>query len=392
VSRILLGWEFGGNRGHARKIAAFARELRSSGHEVTLALQQLDSVDPDEVAGCAVWQAPLSPRLLINSARSEGRRAAATLGDILATLGLDSPELIASVVAAWREILRAVKPDVVCADYAPLLLLAARDLFPTVASGTGFDLPPPTLPAFPSLTGNAPASSEAETLASLNRALDRLAIRPLATLPEIFAASEAVVGTFSELDPYRDARTEPLVSPAVADSIPKAEAGGGEEVFVYGAVHIAANSPLWAGLAYSKLPIRVFVPNVTERYRQGLRDQGFIAEEAAVPFARIAARSRLLVSHGGHGFVCSGLLAGIPQVVCPDDLEKALIAAAVVRMGVGGASPLAAIKPEPFGVSLRQLYERKDVADRARAVAADLRGRNPPSLMEAMIAAVGRVA
>lgn len=391
MAHVLIGWEFGANRGHVTKIAAFAQALRSRGHQVTLAIQQIDSIRPREAAGCAIWQAPVSPRLLASVSRPASGPAA-TLGDILARLGFDDSDLVASMIAAWRALFGAVRPDIVCADYAPFLLLAARGLFPTVATGTGFDLPPATLATFPSLTGGAPAADEAATLASVNDALARLDMNPLDFLPEIFAADEAVAGTFVELDPYRDARVEPLAAPGIAGPVPEVGGGRGEEVFVYGASHIAEQSPLWTGLAQAGLPIRTFVPNVSDRYRQTLRQRGFQVEESAVAFGRIAERSRLLVSHGGHGFVCSGLLAGVPQVICPHDLEKTLIAAAVTRMGVGGVAPLAAIRAAPFARSLRQLYERDDIAARARAVSGELRGRMTPSLSQALTRAVERIA
>lgn len=389
MAHILLGWEFGGNRGHATKLLHLGRGLRARGHEVTLALQRLDSITPDQAGDMAVWQAPLSPRLLANQPRRD-TQVASTLGDILARLGLDDADLGTAILLAWRRLLSAVKPDLVCADYAPLLLLAARGRLPTVASGTGFDLPPAELPAFPSLTGKPAGRDEATTLAAVNRALVGLDVPPLAALPQVFAADASIVGTFAELDPYHEATRRPLAAPFLPHDVPEPGADGGEEIFVYGSVQIPADAALWDGLTASGLPIRVYVPEVPESYRESLRDRGYAVELLPLPFAEIARRSRLLVSHGGHGFVCSGLLAGLPQIICPVDLEKALIAAAVTRLNVGGAASLRSLQPDRFGGALRRVYDDALLRERARVFAAELRRRTQSPFEMSLFEAVDR--
>src|SRR5688572_18816935 len=137
MAHVLLGWELGGNRGHAMRLAGVGRLLRGLGHRVSYALQRIDGLDPADVAGDAVWQAPLTPRLLAGGRRSvEGPPTG--MGDILARLGMAEPGIVSAMTIAWRGFLDQVRPDLVLGDFAPFLLMAVRGRVPTVALGIGF--------------------------------------------------------------------------------------------------------------------------------------------------------------------------------------------------------------------------------------------------------------
>jgi rhamnosyltransferase subunit B len=283
--------------------------------------------------------------------------------------------MVAALVRAWLQLLSAVRPDAVVAEFAPWLLLAARGRLPAVAAGTGFDTPPSDMPHFPSLTGRPAVFDEAEILDSVNHALRSVGSEPLPALPAMFAADRELAGTYRELDGYAEWRTRPLIRPALPLPPPEIAPAGGEEIFVYAPELLKPEAPLWKGLAASKLPVRVHIPKVGESYWRALREIGFAVEPEPLPFSGIAERSRLLVSHGGHGFVCSGLLAGLPQVVCPYDLEKTVYARAVTKLGLGGFVPMTLIEPEAFASSLVDLYRDDALAARAREAAPGFHAR-----------------
>jgi UDP:flavonoid glycosyltransferase YjiC (YdhE family) len=173
--------------------------------------------------------------------------------------------------------------------------------------------------------------------------------------------------------------------------MPAPPAALGDEVFVYGPSQLSADAPLWQGLAASRLPVRVFVPDVPASYRAKLSGMGLRAESAPLPFSQIARRSRLLVSYSSHGFVCSGLVCGIPQVVCPVDLEKALVAQAVVKLGVAGVAAPGQIRPAAFGSSLRDLYHDASLAAAARNAAPRFRERVTRSDTELVVREIDRL-
>ena len=374
MAHILLGWELGGNQGHAIALAITAAALRRRGHRISFALQRVDAISPDLLAGADVWPAPVTPRLLVNASRPPSRHPQ-SMGDIMARLGFDDAGIVGALLRAWTRLLDAIRPDLVIADYGPFLLNAARGRIPTISAGTAFSTPPSTMTDFPSLTGEAPAFSEARLLDALNAALRGAARAPIEHLPGMFEAGREMGGSFAELDPYAEWRREPLVMPMLRGPMPDLAPGTGDEVFVYAPDNARVEAKLWDGLARSGLPVRVHVPGAAADLKRALVDKGLEIELEPLPFAHIAERSRLVVSHGGHGFVCSALLAGLPQVICHFDLEKRLNARAITRLRLGGMVAMHEIEPEPFAASLVEVYRNEDLAARVHAAAPAFRSR-----------------
>jgi hypothetical protein len=384
MATILIGWELGAGRGHLVRMADIARRLRGAGHQVVVASQRL-ARDVDLPQDVPVWQAPLWPRLLAAVGPLAGPLPN-TMGDILVRMGLDRPETLTNLIGAWDAILQAVRPDAVVADYAPVLLTAARGRLPTIAAGLGFDLVPAHLDRFPSLTGQPPAYDEEALLDSVNRALAATGRAPLSGMPQLFAADRVLTGTFAELDPYAASRREPVVAPSVAH--PVGEAGAGEEVFLYADPVLLRAGAFLEGLVRSALPVRVFSVGASATQQAELEKLGFRVERSPLPFAQIAARSRLTMSAGGLGFVSSSVAAGVPTVVVHFDLEKALSGQAVTRLQLGGHVHLMQIKPDAFATSLRQLYGNDSFQRRARELAPGFRARLAPTQEELAAAAV----
>lgn len=384
MATVLIGWELGAGRGHLVRMATLARLLHARGHRPVLASQRLTR-DIDLPPDVTIWQAPLWPRLL-NTSGALGGPLPNTMGDILVRMGLDRPEALADLIHAWDAIVAAVKPDVVIADYAPALLTATRGRFPTITAGLGFDLVPSHLDRFPSLTGQPAAYDEGALLAAVNTALAAVGRKPLARLPEMFEADRSFAGSFTELDPYGAVRRDPVVAPSVAHPI--GEAGGGEEVFFYADPVLLRTGPLLDGLVRSALPIRLYAPGSSADQQRQLEEHGFIVERAPVPFAQIAARSRLTMSPGGLGFLSSSLAAGVPSVAIHYDLEKALSGQAITRLQLGGHVHALQVKPDAFATSLRQLYGNDSFQRRAREFAPSFRARLNPTQEEIAVDAV----
>jgi hypothetical protein len=378
MSKFLLGWELGANRGHLVRMADIARRLVAEGHEVVIAAQRL-SRDFDLPAEVTMWQAPIWPRLLGNVGALGGPMPN-TMGDILVRVGLDIPDALPVLVQAWHQILGAAKPDAVAADFAPALLCAARGRVPTVSVGLAFDSVPGHLDEFPSLTGQPAAYPETGVLDAVNRSMTAAGLDPLDHLPQMFAADLGLAGTFTELDVYAKWRREPVVAPSVAH--PVGEAGTGEELFLYADAALLRTGSLWDGLARSGLPIRVYAQGASPVQQAELARLGFTVEPAPIPFARIAERSRVVMTYGGLGFVSSALAAGVPVVVVHYDLEKALTGQAITRLQLGGHVYAGAIQTDAFATSLRQLYQNDSFQRRARELAPGFRARLSPSQEE----------
>ena len=391
MGRFLLGWELGANRGHIKRLSAIANRLAGEGHAVAVAFQRIDGAVGGLAEGVELWQAPVWPRLLVNVSRP-ARVGAASMGDILVRLGLDRAETLAALIGGWDSIVRAFRPDVVIADFAPALLCAARGRVASIGAGTGFERAPSQMAEFPSLSGGAKAYDEAATLAAANAGLRMAGRDPVAALPALMGADIPLAGVFTELDVYARWRAEPTIAPNIAHPLPPVSDGGGDELFVYGFELMAADAPIWRGLGAAGLKVRVHVPNAPRPLVEAIGKAGLAFEPDPLPFAEIVRRSRMVASHGGHGFVCSALVAGLPQVVTHYDLEKRGYGEGVRGAGLGGEVALASIKVGPFAESLRRIFEDDDLARRARDASASFRERVTPSFTDTAVAAALKLA
>lgn len=388
MARVLLGWEFGANRGHAVRLAGLAADLEAQGHEVVYAVRRLDAMRAEAPPGAPIWQVPVSPRMLAGGGvRLTG--APAGMGDILARLGFDDPGIVTAVIEAWRRLFDAVKPDVVVADFSPFMLLAARGRVPTVSAGTGFTTPPDHVDHFPHVLDNVAGIDQRILLDTVNAGLAAAGDPFLDRVTQIFAADRPIAATFAEIDPYAAARRLPYALPESIDLA--VEAGQGDEVFVYGPEMIPADSSLWSGLAMSGLKIRVHIGLAGGALQQAVAGHGLIVEPKPLPFAQIAERSRLLVSHGGHGFICAGLAAGLPHVVYHYDLEKMWHGFALAKAGLGGHVALNSLQPRVFADSLVRVYRDEGLSARARTAAPGFRSRPQVPLHAAVAQAIAEL-
>ncbi|WP_157220241.1 glycosyltransferase [Flavisphingomonas formosensis] len=382
MARILLGWELGAGRGHAVRLTRLARRLRAHGHRPILALQQVGAL-PEDVA--EILQAPLWPGQIVTLAR----RAAGPprgMGDILATLGLGDIAAMTGMLRAWDGLIGAVRPDAVAAEFAPGLMMAAHGRVPLLALGNGFSLPPANLDHFPALGADAPREPEEALRDRLNVARAACGRSPLASLPALFASDCALVSTFVELDPYRAWRPTGHGAPVTDGPVPAA--GEGKEVFVYLSEPARLPAAFLDGLAASGLAVTLHVRALSPAEAAGLAATGFRIEPLPVPFARIVGEAGLLVSQGGLGFVSSALIAGLPQLILPFDMEKSLTAAAITGLGLGETVEAGRFDAQSFGATLRRLAGDSVLTKRARAAAPRFRARLARNAQDEAMAAI----
>lgn len=390
MARILFGWELGANRGHIERLLPMARRLLDSGHEVALALQQIDCVGLDRDPRITLWQAPVWPRLLINNLQ-DGSRRVATMGDILAQLGLDRPGCLAAMISGWDAIFAAFRPDVIVADYAPALLAAARERVPTISVGDYFSCPPYQLDRFPNLTGTPNAYDEDVLLDTVDADLVSVGRAPLAGLPALFAADHVMVGNFAELDPYRPLRIGNYCAPSIKLPLADGNGGGGEEVFVYGYNRVGADSPIWAGLAATRRTVRVHMRDATREHLACFKRLGFIFEPKPLSFPTIARRSCVAVSYGGNGFTSACLVAALPQLMMPFDLEKLLTARAVDALGLGKMLGFNGVTADQVTEAVNALASDTVLAAKLRTLAPEVKSRMTVSMADEVIACITRL-
>jgi rhamnosyltransferase subunit B len=366
VARVLIGWELGANRGHIGAIERIAVRLLDEGHEVALALQQVDAVGTHPDPRLTVWQAPIWSRLLTSGVQPN-TRAVTTMGDILCRLGLDKPGMLAALVRGWDRIFAAFEPDLVVADFAPAMLAAAHGRTRSVQTGTGYACPPPQAPVFPRLVTGPAAYDEADMLDIADADLRSVGREPLPGLPALFASDHSLIASFPVLDPYAASRPGSHCAPAMSAALPQSPGGNGDEIFVYLYHQVPADAPVWEGLAQTGRKVRVHMSDAHPEHLARCRALELAFETHPLAFTDIAARSRIALSHGGHGFVSSCLASGLPQIVAWYDLEKRLYGQAAANAKLGAETNLFATRPAQLAAAIDRLCT--DAAIRARCAA-----------------------
>jgi rhamnosyltransferase subunit B len=364
MAGVLIGWELGAGRGHLVSMRLMAEALVARGHKVTLAAQRLDGgvAMPKDVA---MVQAPLWPGLLSSVGAGQGRIA--TIADVLARIGLGRQGVLGGMIAGWDGLIAATGADLVIADYAPALLAAAHGRVPSISTGPGFQVSPSDADPLPRLGGGEPGHDEGALLDTIDAERRAAGREPLPRLAALFATDAPLIASFPQLDPYgRDDGNARFIAPGL-DGVPQPGAGQGNEVFVYANSALQANLAFWRALAATRLPVRAHIPGEASQLRQSVAKLGIRVEPRPLPIDQVVARTRLNLNHGAHGIICTMLLAGVPQIMLPLDLEKRLHSEGVARLGLG-VLPEGDLLPQLTDV-VRAAYDDPALAQRARDAA-----------------------
>lgn len=363
MATILLGWELGANRGHVQPLVELGMALEARGDRIVYAVQQIDALVGLVPQSSTVLQAPLWPRLL-KTVSQPPAPTTATMGDILARIGLSIPGTLSSMVGGWDALISLIQPNLIIGEFAPALTCAARGRVPIIAMGSSFCQPPSAMQEFPNFFGDAVAVDQTDVLTVVNDELVSAGQLGIEALPKVFSADKIVVNGFTELDVYSPWRTDPLFSPSVDvphhfTLRPQAER---DEIFVYYYQAAGAVAWLWDALEMSRLPVRLYVPRLDQLDAEALKKRGFIVERTPLMWREIAERSRILLSHGGTGFVSNALALGLPQIIAYYDIEKLLTARAVGELGLGLHVHAARIDPASLCDAITELYHDEDRA------------------------------
>lgn len=307
VMRVLLAWEIGGGQGHLHLLAAIAQKLKDCGIELVFALQD------SRIKGLSLPGKILqAPKATIRFLDDKDDDKSYLFSDILYIFGFSTPFLFSFHFKAWQNLINLVKPSLIVADFAPALVLAAKGIVPTVVVGNGFCIPPAVadFPAIRPFTVPVEAFRRQAEVAQTVRQVTGFD----APLGELLHGDRAFIFSIPELDPYRDTRTQ-------------AE---------YVGIHSAPFPPNLGcehGKAWGYL---------TQDWQNYSLVVDTLKPECVFDDLKIVLKGKsLAIHHGGFFTSAACLLAGIPQMVFPKDMEKWHTAKALLNLGV-------AISPDPL--------------------------------------------
>jgi UDP:flavonoid glycosyltransferase YjiC (YdhE family) len=375
MARIVCAWEFGTGLGHVRRLLPIARELRSMGHAVSVAVRDSLYIDHSAAEGFETFAAPLLREPM------DANRAPINSSDILLSLGFSDAPALGGVLRAWRSLFEAMQPSVLVADYAPSALLAAGFAgIPRATVGSGFALPPPgnPIPALRPWMPNDPGVLKAvdDRLVACVHAAAGKAAREIHDAPAVFHAEAHILCTFPEIDPFGAREGVAYVGPPASDE------GGLEVRWQENAPHrlLAYLKPdvpyfdsLLADLAHMDAEVIAAVPGIDPARAHAASTGRLRVYPRSVRLEELLPTASLCLSHAGSGFVARALVAGVPMALLPLQVEQYLIARRVEEAGLGALAP--PHRPPPrFGEWLPRLLASEPMREAARRLAASHRG------------------
>lgn len=321
--RVLLAWEMGEGLGHAARLLLLATRLRDIGWQPTVAARDVAALaDRYAAAGVAVVPAPAHRSQYSGAAPFR----AATFADVMGVCGYAGRGALAASVAAWDAVLDAQRPDLVIADYSPLLSLAAFGRLPLVAIGDGFVTPPGLADGtFPAMGDPAPPVWPAADLLANARAVQAARGRALPdTLPAIMHGVGQVVAVPPEIDIYADHRRAPAAGPWEPPHGPLPPPKAPPRFFAYLHAGDETARRLLAAAARGGVPMDVFLRDAPAGFLADLAACGLRVHSRPPPLRAALATCALLIHHGGIGSLAEAAYAGRPQVILPRQLEQRL--------------------------------------------------------------------
>ncbi len=372
MSRIALVWELGTSYGHVSALLIFARRLRQRGHNVVLVLRELHNISGllgDEIP---VLQAPLWLPQLTGLPEPP-----LNYSEILMRYGYFNEDGLAGLVGAWRSLFELHGSDVIVADHSPTALLAARSIgLASTTLGTGFYCPPrqtpmPNMRAWLKIPQQRLEQSDALVLNNMNTVLARYKAKPLASVSELFDTAENFLCTFAELDHY--ALREPVKYWGACWSIDRGQetswpVGTGKCAFVYLEPYKRDFLQVMEVIASQGLRAIVCAPGISEDMRRKYETQRIIVSANPFRLDRLLAECDLFIGYAGHGMTATMLMAGVPMLLLPNQLERFLLATRVAAMGAGIAVNPDAPPPDYPGV-IRMMLDTSGYREQARLFA-----------------------
>jgi len=374
--RILFAWELGDNFGHVAKIAGVAEHLAERGAEIFLCLKtpahgQVFARN----ARVRLLQAPFHH----SAAESGGeeRAVGATYAEM--SRAYDSADNLTPLVQAWRSLYELIRPDGLVAEFAPTAQLAARGLgFPTAMLGTGYSLPPLTVPMRPMRywRQHDPAElmkREGRVLGVVNETLARLQLPPLGAYREMLESDASFLCTFAELDHYPERGQATYYGPIFSTDTGREmewRPGARKHILVY----LRPGQPSFVTCIeiLRRLPpdhdIVAALPGMPEAMRRQIETPSLRVVGGPVRFDRLLPDCDLVINNGNAGTCAAMAWAGVPMLMLPMQVEQGMMAQAAMRAGLGLLADAKLAAPE-LGAMLHRLLSEPGFKAKAKAFA-----------------------
>lgn len=315
-----------------------------------------------------------------------GRSGVLNWADWLLTRGFADADVLLPLFDWWCEAYRSLRPGLVVADFAPVAQLAARAMrVPLAVTGAPFFTLPSGMDPIPDYLTPQDAAAHGTVLADvpppdqtairdrINDALVPRGLPQMSRLAQVYAADIELARGVGVFDPYASWRDSPLLLPT--DEMPLLPDRPGDEVFVYFSTAELTDPATCEALRRLSLPSRLLLSGVPPDLARDLAAKPNLKiERAPLSHAQIVARSRVILCAGQAGTLSLAVLAGIPVVALPVQLEQLSNALRASRHLSGvRVLPKMARSPEGILAAVEELWSSPAAGQTARQDAMPLR-------------------
>ena len=341
MKKILFAWELGAHYGHIAQLIPVARQLRETGCVVHFALGDISSAAellyPEAMS---FLQAPM----VRQSKRYPGHPA--SYADIMRRFGFGDAATLQSLVLAWKELYRLVKPDVIVLHNAPIAAFASwHSNIRRVTLGMGWDVPPLEAPMrrfWPraSVSDAAITAIHAEVERNVSFVLRGLGEKSDCALTQIFRTDQRLLCTLPELDHYPDRPADDAiyVSPLFMDDAGSAVEyphGTGPTTFVYLRNETPRFRDVIEALAEREGRYIAVLPNLDPELSRQLVARGWQVHARPIRLDSIARATDIAITNGGHGVLSHFALLGVPCLYIPSNIDQLMLTTRAAEAGLG---------------------------------------------------------
>jgi UDP:flavonoid glycosyltransferase YjiC (YdhE family) len=339
MSRILFAWELGAYYGHLSRQIPIADQLRKLGYDIGFAVR-----DPRVAAELlaprrfAFMQAPFwfRPSCLVGFP--------VNYAELLIAEGHADVPGLWGMVRSWIGLFELFRPNALVIDHSPTALLAARIVgLPAVLIGSGFEIPPdrfplPSIRPWESVDEDRLRRAEDCVLDSINTVCKSFKASPLNRVAELFGGSVKILATFAELDHYGLRSDEIYAGPILSGMAGRSMTWLGTglpRVFAYLRPSVPGFEALLSSLSLLEAEVLIAAPGIRRVQAEAVASSRCRVVDRPIRLDRLVDSSDLAISYGGVGMVSNCLLAGLPMLLVPQNVEQYLLSRRVEALGAG---------------------------------------------------------
>lgn len=405
MARIIYAWELGGDYGHIGSFMPLALELREQGHEVIFVLRDLSNAETVvskykfSILQAPIWTAQVQglPTTPLNYT------------EIILHYGFISKHALSALNRAWIGLFALIRPDFIIADHSPVALFSARAIgLPRALFGTGFCSPPHISP-MPNMRYWAKApqkrleEADKHLLAIANSLLIDMQSKapPLQAVADLFKVDVDFLCTFPEMDHYpqranssywgavfnvnhgKEMAWKELSSPTPNNPNKKVKAKASpnkapqtrKHIFVYLKPHYKDYEKILTCLktmnadTVNGADILVFSPGVSQKMMRDFQSEHLRFATEPIRLASILPSCDLAICHAGHGTLAACLMAGVPMLLLPMQLEQFLASLRLQKLGAAEIVQMEAKIPPDYDALITNLLSNKTYQQKAKAFA-----------------------